>query len=169
MSDVALAANVSRATLYRYFPTKESVLEAVSEYISITFIRGTEAIAQEVQDPIERLEAIMSLQLRLATEEFITRITEVEPALVLKFLTDHYSRHVAAIQRVLDPLYDQLETAAGFKIDREVLAASVLRMQLSLVIVPPDERWRNSPQVLASMLALVLKQSAAPARKRPPR
>jgi hypothetical protein len=25
-------------------------------------------------------------------------------------------------------------------------------MQLSLVIVPPDERWRSAPEVLASML-----------------
>jgi AcrR family transcriptional regulator len=152
MSDVALAANVSRATLYRYFRTKESVLEAVSEYISNTFLRGADRIARTVKEPTERLRAIMSLQLELATEEFITRITEVEPGLVLKFLADHYERHVGAIRKVLDPLYDQLEEDVGVELDRDVLSASVLRMQLSLVIVPPDERWRGAPEVLASML-----------------
>jgi AcrR family transcriptional regulator len=166
MSDVALAANVSRATLYRYFPTKAQVLEAVSEYISASFIRGADAIARDVRDPLERLKAIMALQLKLATEEFIRRITEVEPSLVLKFLTDHYEPHVEAIQRVLDPLYDQLEKATGFRLDREILAASILRMQLSLVIVPPDERWRSSPEVLANMLAAVLSASGTPASKR---
>jgi AcrR family transcriptional regulator len=165
MSDVALAANVSRATLYRYFRTKEAVLEAVSEYISTTFIRGADRIARTVKDPAERLKAIMSLQLKLATEEFITRITEVEPGLVLKFLADHYERHVVAMGKVLDPLYDQMEAATGFELDRDVLSAAVLRMQLSLVIVPADERWRTSPDVMASLLSAFMREAAAPVRR----
>jgi AcrR family transcriptional regulator len=165
MSDVAEAANVSRATLYRYFPTKESVLEAVSEYISDSFIRGAEQIARAAKSPTEKLQAIMSLQFNLATEAFITRITEVEPGLVLKFLADHYDRHVSAIRKVLDPLYDAIEASAGVEVDRDVLSASVLRMQLSLVIVPPDERWRTSPQVLTDMLSALMGALAPPARK----
>jgi AcrR family transcriptional regulator len=165
MSDVALAANVSRATLYRYFRTKEAVLEAVSEYISTTFLRGADRIARTVKEPTERLKAIMSLQIKLATEEFISRITEVEPGLVLKFLADHYERHVDAMRKVLDPLYDQIEAATGFEVDRDVLSGSVLRMQLSLVIVPPDERWRTSPDVLANMLTAFMREAPAPVRK----
>jgi AcrR family transcriptional regulator len=165
MSDVAEAANVSRATLYRYFPTKESVLEAVSEYISDSFIRGAERIAGEARSPTEKLQAIMSLQFNLATEAFITRITEVEPGLVLKFLADHYDRHVSAIRNVLDPLYDAIEASAKIEVDRDVLSASVLRMQLSLVIVPPDERWRTSPQVLTDMLSALMGAITPPARK----
>lgn len=165
MSDVALAANVSRATLYRYFRTKEAVLEAVSEYISTAFVRGADRIARTVKEPTERLKAIMSLQIKLATEEFIKRITEVEPGLVLKFLADHYERHVDAMRRVLDPLYDQIEATTGFEVDREVLSGSVLRMHLSLVIVPPDERWRTSPDVLANMLTAFMREAQAPVRK----
>ena len=165
MSDVALAANVSRATLYRYFRTKEAVLEAVSEYISTTFVRGADRIARTVKEPTERLKAIMSLQIKLATQEFITRITEVEPGLVLKFLADHYERHVDAMRKVLDPLYDQLEAATGFEVDRDILSGSMLRMQLSLVIVPPDERWRTSPDVLANMLTAFMREAQAPVRK----
>jgi AcrR family transcriptional regulator len=165
MSDVALAANVSRATLYRYFRTKEAVLEAVSEYISTTFMRGADRIARTVKEPTERLKAIMSLQIKLATEEFITRITEVEPGLVLKFLADHYERHVDAMRKVLDPLYDQIEATTGFEVDRDVLSGSVLRMHLSLVIVPPDERWRTSPDVLANMLTAFMREARAPVRK----
>jgi AcrR family transcriptional regulator len=167
MSDVALAANVSRATLYRYFPTKGDVLEAVSEYISTTFVRGCERIAREIADPMERLKAIMALQLELAKEEVITRITEVEPSLVLKFLADHYDRHVDAIRRVLDPLYDQLEEAAGVELERDVLAASVLRMHLSLVIVPANQRWQTSPDVIANMLAGFMREAGAASRGKP--
>lgn len=152
MSDVASAANVSRATLYRYFPTKGAVLEAVSEYISNAFLRGAAAIARDVTDPFERLQAVMSLQAQLAGEEFITRITEVEPSLVLKFLADHYKRHADAVRRVLDPLFDTIEARAGIEVDREMLAALVLRVQLSLVIVPPDTRWRSAPGALVQML-----------------
>jgi AcrR family transcriptional regulator len=158
MSDVALAANVSRATLYRYYPTKAAVLEAVSEFISSAFVSGAERIARDIQEPMARLKAIMALQLKLATEEFITRITEVEPGLVLKFLADHYPRHLDAMRRVLDPLFDQLEQAASLELDRDVLAASVLRMQLSLVVVPPDAQWRASPDIIAGMLSAIMRQ-----------
>ena len=168
MSDVALAANVSRATLYRYFPTKTDVLAAVSEYISDIFVRGAERIAREIEAPIERLKALMSLQIDLATQEFITRSNEVEPGLVSKFLADHYSTHLDAIRRVLDPLFDQLDGACGLALDREVLAAMVLRMHLSVVIVPPDECWRTSPGVIADMLGALVR-SAAPAAKSPRR
>jgi AcrR family transcriptional regulator len=153
MSDVALASNVSRATLYRYFPTKIAVLEAVSEYISSTFLRGAEAIARNIDDPLQRLKAVMALQLGLATQDFITRIIEVEPGLVLKFLSDHYAAHLAVMRRVLDPLFDQLEQTSSLELDREVLAASILRMQLSTVVVPPDQRWRTSPDTITDMLS----------------
>jgi hypothetical protein len=122
-------------------------------------------ITREVADPIERLRALMALQMELATEDFITRITEVEPSLVLKFLADHYERHVDAIRRVLDPLYDQLEEAAGFDLERDVLAASVLRMHLSLVIVPANDRWRASPDVIANMLTGFMREAGAASRK----
>jgi hypothetical protein len=118
-----------------------------------------------VKEPTERLKAIMSLQIKLATQEFITRITEVEPGLVLKFLADHYEPHVGAMRKVLDPLYDQIEATTGFEVDRDVLSGSVLRMQLSLVIVPPDERWRTSPDVLANMLTAFMREAQAPVRK----
>ena len=49
-----------------------------------------------------RLKAIMSLQIKLATEEFITRITEVEPGLVLKFLADHQLPYVV-VDEVVHP------------------------------------------------------------------
>jgi AcrR family transcriptional regulator len=168
MSDVALASNVSRATLYRYFPTKVAVLEAVSEYISSTFLRGAEAIARNIDDPLQRLKAIMTLQLELATQDLITRIIEVEPGLVLKFLADHYASHLAVIRRVLDPLFDQLERASGLQFDREVLAASILRMQLSTVVVPPDERWRASPDIITEMLSAFVRPAALPRRQRKP-
>jgi AcrR family transcriptional regulator len=168
MSDVALASNVSRATLYRYFPTKVAVLEAVSEYISSTFLRGAEAIARNIDDPLQRLKAVMALQLELATRDFITRIIEVEPGLVLKFLADHYVSHLAVMRRVLDPLFDQLEQTSGLQLDREVLAASILRMQLSTVVVPPDERWRASPDIITDMLSAFVRPVTRPRRKRKP-
>jgi AcrR family transcriptional regulator len=168
MSDVALASNVSRATLYRYFPTKVTVLEAVSEYISSTFLRGVEAIARNIDDPLQRLKAVMMLQLELATQDLITRIIEVEPGLVLKFLADHYAAHLAAMRRVLAPLFDQLEQTSGLELDREVLAASILRMQLSTVVVPPDERWRTSPDIITGMLSALVRPAVLPRRKRKP-
>jgi AcrR family transcriptional regulator len=168
MSDVALASKVSRATLYRYFPTKVAVLGAVSEYISSTFLRGAEAIARNIDDPLQRLKAVMALQLELATQDLITRIIEVEPGLVLKFLADHYASHLVALRRVLDPLFDQLEQTSGLELDREVLAASILRMQLSTVVVPPDDRWRASPDSITDMLSAFVRPATLPRRKRKP-
>jgi hypothetical protein len=46
------------------------------------------------------------------------------------------------------------------EVDRDMLAAMVLRMHLSVVIVPPDERWRDSPEVIADMLGALLQRAA---------
>jgi hypothetical protein len=74
-------------------------------------VRGAERIAREIDDPIKRLRAIMSLQIDLATQEFITRSNEVEPGLVSRFLKEHYAGHLEVMVRVLDPLFDRIEAA----------------------------------------------------------
>jgi hypothetical protein len=72
------------------------------------------------------------------------------------------------MRRILDPLFDQLEQTSGLELDREVLAASILRVQLSTVVVPPDDRWRASPDIITNMLGVFVRSPTLPRRKRKP-
>jgi AcrR family transcriptional regulator len=156
MRDIAHSAHVSRGTLYRYFSTKEEVLREVSEFISTSFEQRLQAIALRHTDPLQRLEAVMALQLELANEKYIARIGMIEPALVLEFLRSHFDRHALAMGTVLAPLFDLIEQRTGIALDRELFTAALLRVHLSTVIVPADQEWDAFPQVLTALLRAVM-------------
>jgi AcrR family transcriptional regulator len=163
MSDIADCAHVSRGTLYRYFSTKEEVLSAVSEYISSSFERRLRVIDENYSDPLERLEAVMALQLELANEKYIARIAETDPGHVQKFLRSHFDRQARAMKQVLTPLFDLIEQRSGVALDRDVFAAALLRVNLSTVVIPADAHWDTFPQVLTALLRMVM--TAKPATK----
>lgn len=144
MRDISDASGVSRGTLYRYFASKEDVLAAVSEYICSSFEQGISAVADAIADPMERFRAVMQFFAHFTIERSPDRIFEVEPAFHLEFLRTHFSRHKAAVRDALEPTLDYLEHRTGRPINREILIESLVRLQLSTLVVPADDNWLQS-------------------------
>lgn len=141
MSDISESSGVSRGTLYRYFASKEEVLAAVSEYICSSFEKGIVEAGEGVADPIERLRAVMRFYSRFTIERSPEGIFEVEPAFHLNFLRSHFSRHKAAVQRALDPVLDYFEMLTGGRIHRDIFCDTLVRLQLSTLIIPASPEW----------------------------
>src|ERR1700733_16054222 len=55
MQEVSEAAGVSRATLYRYFPSKERLIDAVAIFDEQTFAEGLATSLALVEDPSDRI------------------------------------------------------------------------------------------------------------------
>jgi AcrR family transcriptional regulator len=141
MSDISEASGVSRGTLYRYFASKEDVLAAVSEFVCVSFEDGIRVVGQDIVDPIERFRAVMRFFARFTTERSPERIFEIEPAFHLDFFRGHFDRHKAAVRDALEPVLDHFDMLTKSPINRDGFVETLVRLQLSTLIVPASETW----------------------------
>ncbi len=152
MSDIVDASGVSRGTLYRYFSNKDEVLAAVSEYICTGFENGVREAASGVTHPIERLRLVMEFYARYTTENSPDRVFEVEPAFHLEFFRTRFARYKIAVCDALQPTFDYLDGQLAEPIDRDAFCETLVRLQLSTLLVPADDtfraRWHQAPELI---------------------
>ena len=141
MSDIIDASGVSRGTLYRYFSNKDEVLAAVSEFVCTGFENGIREAGQGIADPIERFRAVMQFYARYTNENSPDRVFEVEPAFHLAFFRSRFGRYKVAVQDALDPVFDHLEALIGEAINRDAFVETLVRTQLSTLLVPASDEW----------------------------
>src|SRR5262245_65002945 len=77
LSDVAVAAGVSRPTLYRWFPSKESLLEAFGRYEQRKYDDGI-AYAVAGLDGDARLETVLRFIVQFQHSYSLRRVVDVE-------------------------------------------------------------------------------------------
>ncbi len=152
MMDISDASGVSRGTLYRYFSTKDEVLAAVSEFVSMNFETGVKEAADSYDNPIERFRAVMRFFASFTVERTPAGIFEIEPAFHLDFFRSHFDRHKTAVKSALRKSFDYLDTLRTDSIDRDAIVEALVRMQLSTLIVPATSEWtilwNSAPEIL---------------------
>jgi len=141
MSDIIGTSGVSRGTLYRYFSNKDEVLAAVSEFVCTGFENGIRDSGQGIADPIERFKAVMQFYARYTSENSPDRVFEVEPGLHLAFFRSRFARSTIAVQDALGPVFDHFDSLVGEAINRDTFVETLVRMQLSTLLVPASEEW----------------------------
>jgi AcrR family transcriptional regulator len=141
MSDIIDASGVSRGTLYRYFSNKDEVLAAVSEFVCTGFENGIREAGEGIADPIERFKAVMQFYARFTHENSPGRVFEVEPAFHLAFFRSRFARYKAAVQDALDPVFDHLDALMCETINRDAFVETLVRTQLSTLLVPASDEW----------------------------
>ncbi len=86
LSDVAATAEVSRPTLYRWFPSKEALLETFGHYEQEKYDTGiAEAVAGLEGDA--RLEAVLRFIVKFQKTYSLRRIVDIEPEHVVYQMT----------------------------------------------------------------------------------
>lgn len=126
LSDVALEAEVSRPTLYRWFASKQDLLDAYVGWERSLYER---AIADAVVDlpTEERLDAALRVIAAGQHSYPGLRMVDVEPTLVIQRLAGVLPRMRAGIERLL-PGPDSPEAAA-----------TIIRVAISHYLVPSDD------------------------------
>jgi AcrR family transcriptional regulator len=166
MTDVCDAAGISRATLYRYFSNKQDLLSAVGEHVSRNFIDGIKAVIAQSDTPADRLRLVLEFFIGYTAQVKTDRMLEIEPTFVLQFLQSHFAQHVAVFNEALSPVYDDIETHLGIRINRVLVSEVLLRAEQSTVVVPAGRSWSALPEALSRMLEQ-LYQVKKSGRKRP--
>lgn len=159
LADVAKRAHLSRQTLYRYFPSKDVLLEAVVEREERRFREQISEATRDARGPRAALEAAIAATLEgVRTHPLIERLLETEPETLVPYLTvgslpgPDTNRHLT---RLLCRLVPDLPEPDARR------AADVLsRLIISYVLDPFDE----PPEEFAAWFVQLLFCGVVPAR-----
>ncbi len=149
MSDLSIesvckVSGVSRATLYRYFPTRDDLLDAVFEFICVEFENGVTLEAARHEDPVQRFAAVMEFLPKYTAERGLIRIFEADPSFHLVFFRSHFARHRASIEAALNPVFDWIEAQGSLRVSRAATADRLIRLQISSLLIPQDAIWSEA-------------------------
>jgi len=171
MSDVSVSAGVSRGTLYRYFPSREELLQSLAAFETQRFKARTDAALAAAPAGAARLEVALQLVASYVAEHpAIRRVIETEPAFVLGYLRAEFPTLRAATGAFLAPLLAQTDPVRQGLATTEQLVDWMTRVMISAVLFPDPnpERMAQALTAVYRLLQVPAPRKAA-ARRRPTR
>ena len=136
LSDVAAAAGVSRPTLYRWFPTKDHLLAALTEYERERFYEGLQAEISSHRTPARQLDAALRFLVTYLDGSLGPDPVGVDPAFALRSLHESLPEQVATLVHLLGPSLDRVPTVSAGALSRPQTAELFLRLAYSHYLVP---------------------------------
>lgn len=153
LGEVARAAGVSRQTLYRYFGSRDALVEATVLREEEGFIRRLVAAADQHREFRPALEAAIRTALVAAREHpLLDRLLETEPEALLPLLTMGQGPVLSAARPVVEDLLgSRLDHLTGPQLARAAEAAT--RLIVSYAISPSSDDVDDVAAGLADLIA----------------
>ena len=139
LSAVATEAEVSRPTLYRWFPTRDDLLAAITEYEEERFDRGLSEAVDSVRTPPERLDAALAYLVWFLDENLGPNAVTVDPAFALQSLAASLPRQVDSWVRLLGDALRRVPAVRSGELSVEEAAELFLRLAHSHYLVRHDD------------------------------
>jgi AcrR family transcriptional regulator len=147
LSDVATLAGVSRPTIYRYFVSKEELVDAMGkrerERFTETMNKATSGVVG-----IARLEAALDVVATFVADQPPGRLLDLEPG----FAHEQMTQALPMLTEVLAGVLQRCarEDAFASQVDARDLAAAVSRTAMSHYIFPDADRAAARRQIRAA-------------------
>jgi AcrR family transcriptional regulator len=168
VSDICDEAGVARGTFYRYFTSRDEVLQEIGQHFSAGVASALDAAI--VADPVPEhrlrvvIEAIMD---NCRANPETVQLMEVEPAFALRYLRESFPTLIGVVAEALAPAIEQTPASVNGTHTREQLAELFLRVVVSTLMVP-GSTGSEIPAVIESVWSPRTGPTlaASPARKR---
>ncbi|HEY2659717.1 MAG TPA: TetR/AcrR family transcriptional regulator [Caulobacteraceae bacterium] len=161
ISAVCEAAGVSRGTMYRYFSSKEDLLDGVTLHLRDQTDRAVQAIGADSSDPGARLRRIIDYTLHNPEIAHGTHYLEVEPSFVINYLQRNFGHFRRRLDDVMTPIFETWDEDLGGAVDRGLVVDILVRYALSEMLVPSGPEDEEYPARIRAMVDL-LRQGAKP-------
>ena len=149
VSDVAKRAGLSRPTLYKHFPSKESLVAAATLREAVRLIDGVVMAADAHDDPRAALEAGVLTALHLTrAHPLLDRVVRTEPESLVPFLVSDGGPVMSAGRGAVEGLIHRKMTGLDDVAVRRV-ADTLMRLLVSYALSAPDD----PPEVVAASIA----------------
>jgi len=136
LSAIAEAAGVSRPTLYRWFPSKAALLDALSDYEEKRFEVRLEAVIAAQSTPARRLDAALRFLVTYLDGLMGPDPVGAEPAFALQQLASSLGPQTGSFVRLLGPAFDLVPAVRQGRLSREQAAEMFLRVAFSHYLLP---------------------------------
>ena len=147
MSAVADAAGVSRKTLYRWFPTKEALLDALTGYEEQVFDTRLRAAIDAQDSPTRRLDAALRLLVTYLDGLMGPDPIGADPGFAIQSLARSLHPQTTSFVRQLGDAFEAVPAVRLGHLSQEQAAELFLRLAYSHYLIPhPD------PEVLLANL-----------------
>jgi AcrR family transcriptional regulator len=139
LSAVAEAAQVSRPTLYRWFATRDDLLEAMSLRQENRFYEGLAEALDTERTPAGRLDAALRYLVTYLDETFGVASPLVEPGFTVRSLTTSLPKQKATWVRLVGDALAQVPAVKAGELSVEQAAELFLRLAYSHYLIPSPE------------------------------
>lgn len=139
MSDVAAEAGVSRPTVYRWFPTKELLLAAVTAEEVATFDAGVEAAVAGHRSARARLDAFVRFLVTYGEGPTSMERIDAAPGFALESFRATLAPHAVSLAELLGAALDIVPAVGDGVLTRTEACELFLRVAYSHYLVPHAE------------------------------
>jgi AcrR family transcriptional regulator len=144
MDEVARHAGVGRATLYKYFPGRDTLVAAVVESELETLLAEVQTVAGRYTEPEQRLTHGFATAYRLLrTHPAVDAVLRLNPELLLPYVITEHSDALALGVRFVEA---SLPAGPASAITRARFAEHVARAFHTLILIPTSVLGLDEPE-----------------------
>ena len=154
MTDVGHAANISRGTLYRYFSSKEELLDAIGVHVERSLIN------EMVRAVDERPELDVRVQVVVETIVYFQKshpeaaqVIAVEPGFGIDFVRRVFPEYIAVVEELLTPALKRSSAVRAGGPTPGELSELILRVAATTIFIPTAD-IDDVPRAIAAMPCL---------------
>jgi AcrR family transcriptional regulator len=150
MGEIAVAAGVSRSTVYRYFSSRDAVLQCMGERVRRRWEQVlAEAVLAEPAESERVRVVIRSIQCMYELIPESRVIVASDPAYALAFLKHRFPDFVGTVVQALSPVTRYAAAVRDGLLDEREVAEILLRIAMADLFVPDGQTATLSEQVEA--------------------
>jgi AcrR family transcriptional regulator len=161
MTDIGRITGLSRTTLYRYFPTREALLEGVLEETGHRFEDSLRSAVAARPGPAIRIEVMAAFMAEQIRHGPYRQIFKSDPAFMLKLIERTMPQALDLAAFALEPLFAMSAALTGRAPDRDLICQLCVRFFTSLIVLPAPAPTGDLEETFRNMLRSALSASSA--------